>query len=427
LQFLIIIYCFSILLICFKCKKKIIDPLIQFNFIFLFVVTLYLFNFRDLYPVGQKTFTVIFVGLISYFIGYSVINQNNISKSISGQLRNKKILYELRYKVLYLIYIGVCALILIDTIQTINLLRQGYSMYLLRTDVLKLKSLPDWYGFCLVYIALPFVNILLPIGIIEFLQGKRKLIIPTFVTVILYAISNGGRMILIQMIFLLAIAIYYYKIKVYKKIKIKKSTIRLIGIAVTVMVVLVLVLSNMRGVKKPIYEVLHDYTVPSLQNLDVRLKLFENNPTYTYGFTYLRGFLNPLIMFLNSFHVMGGKPNIYYLSTSIVTDVETNVLVGSNFYMNAFVTPFYYFYVDGDLLGVLICSFIYGLISSIIYRNAMYKYNKMNFILYLLFMQMLSTTLVRWQFVNPSFALSFIYLPLLFKKVEISKSEEIES
>ena len=83
---------------------------------------------------------------------------------------------------------------------------------------------------------------------------------------------------------------------------------------------------------------------------------------------------------------------------------------------------FYYFYVDWREIGVFLGSAIYGMLMSISYIKTKNEKNNLLYCAYfVMLLQGLLKSFVRWEFVQTSYILSFIYILFMIKKKATGK------
>lgn len=75
---------------------------------------------------------------------------------------------------------------------------------------------------------------------------------------------------------------------------------------------------------------------------------------------------------------------------------------------------FYYFYMDGRVLGIVICSLLAGAACGLIFVLGYRNRNENLFILYLIVIQVLVGSFIIWQFGNTKLFISFFFLFLAF-------------
>jgi O-antigen ligase len=103
--------------------------------------------------------------------------------------------------------------------------------------------------------------------------------------------------------------------------------------------------------------------------------------------------------------------------------VENRIAIGPTSSMNAFVSQFYYMYVDGGVMGVVIGMMIYGIVSHNLYKKAKNLTSARGMALYFLIVETIVTSMVRFQFTNIAFAMSVFYI-LLVKNVDLRADVE---
>lgn len=93
-------------------------------------------------------------------------------------------------------------------------------------------------------------------------------------------------------------------------------------------------------------------------------------------------------------------------------EVWIDLLPGRHF--NAFVTLFYYFYLDFRWVGVVLGAFTWGLIGQWSF-NRIWGFGPRSTIFGLLMMQVAVLSFVRWEFTNGSLVIALVMLPLVIK------------
>ena len=215
---------------------------------------------------------------------------------------------------------------------------------------------------------------------------------------------SGGRIQLVYVPLHFLIVFFYDRGKLY----ISRRTRRRIflGIAVTFIVVNAITSSRGSNWEK---ETIGLYVSGGIPLMDHYVSSF--NSEYTFGAAALSGYLRTIFSLLEN---VGFVYPRFLTRIQQLLDVEEVVYIGS-LQMNAFVTLFYYFFIDGGLWGVAIETGIYGALSKACYIKANQKSNKM-LLTYCLIVQGIVFSMVRFQFVNIPYCLSFILLQFLFEK-----------
>lgn len=140
------------------------------------------------------------------------------------------------------------------------------------------------------------------------------------------------------------------------------------------------------------------------------------NFEYTYGMTLISGFLRPIMLVYKYLIGNGLFPEVYQRTIDIGTTLQSAVTISRGHTFNAFVLPFYYFYVDGGLIGVIIDSFIYGFFCSHAYSNFKKTRTKYSETKYLFVIVLIGTSMIRYNLGLVYFAFAYLYIRLLYKR-----------
>jgi len=149
--------------------------------------------------------------------------------------------------------------------------------------------------------------------------------------------------------------------------------------------------------------------------LDIWSKVVDERGVVGFGLASLNGFLSP---FLYAFKILLGTEGLPFYWGKIVeliyeTDsvwVQTSSLSPSN----AYVSLFWFFYLDGRIFGVIVGMFLYGFFSRRVFQRHNQREGQYNLCVLLLWIQGLLFSGVRFQFAVMPYALAFIYIGLLF-------------
>ncbi len=365
----------------------------------------------NLYDVRDDTYIVICIGLLSFLIGYVFISVIFPKKSNTYLVTEDR--YEFQYNTLYFFYFITIAYMLYRVFNVLILLTQGYTLGEVRgaftSEVLGSST---WAVIYENYVNKAIIFMIIPIAAIDFFAGKKdkKLLILTLVVAILSAIGDGGRVIFYYVFihFLIAAAVYKKRFNISRKMK--RVTLVLIVLGVTAMYVI----TKMRGPSASIIQQLYLYLAGAIPHLDYRLYVIDSTNSHTHGWAFLSGYSKPFFHVISSTGVFNYPQT--FLNSLDLMNVDNFVNIGEKLTFNAFVTPFFYFYLDGGILGVSLYSALYGIICSLSYNYVKYRPNIKNIAFYLLIMQGVLTSMVRWQFVISAYALSFLYLNFVIRK-----------
>ena len=88
--------------------------------------------------------------------------------------------------------------------------------------------------------------------------------------------------------------------------------------------------------------------------------------------------------------------------------METGYYIGGGLYMNAFVTAFYQPYLDGRYVGVFLILMLFGFMCNQFFVRAYYDIDMKAILIYILLLQKILFSFVRFYFTQQAQALCFI-------------------
>lgn len=420
----IIICALCVLVICLSWikEKNIYNPLLLFFGmwgIIVFGASLRLFG---LYKGDDIVYIIIFIGLISYLIGFSIaMLRKNIGNSVcKSNYKENNIVsgeYVINEKAFYIIGLFSMFIIWKTAIPTINLLLSGTSLYDVRYVLID-SIMQSQNNLLLSYLALPFVHIMIHLSLINFfIYRKNKFLLLTIPSIVGVVLTNGARLYLLYFFIDALIIKIVYKDKNIAKLDIKNNMKsrrrRNIYISLVSIFTLVGMIYITLGRKSDVLGSFYRYAVGCIPHMSLRYKQFESINQYTYGVTSYQGVVRPLFSFLEK---IGMDSRLFYLSESITEQWQTIAYIAPDAIYNFCVTPFMYFYVDLGIVGVIIGSLLYGVICGVTYKLMKSNANIKSLTLYLMIVQSLLVSFMRYQFTDLSFCLSFVYINFIIQK-----------
>lgn len=418
MQFIGVFLSFLLAVLGYIKEKNVYNPLTVFMSFFGIILLLSSLKLYDLYEVKQFTYFIVVLGLFSFFIGYLFID---LLKSKGKQIKkerdsqpSKSLEFNPNYKILFFIYIIVIVFLSYRTFQVLIEVSQGTTLTEIRNHSQNILELSGLYNLTNNYVIKPIVFALIPLAVIDLFIGKRKILLPSFIVALLYAFSEGGRFIFLYYIIQFFAGAIIFK----KKIIVTKKTKRRIFLLLTTSIIFILFITNIRSSDTSILKSAYMYLSGAIPHLDYRLGIIADSDR-TLGLSFVMGYLTTFFVILNGFGILP-YPEFYNKAIELGY-VEDFVRIGEDSLFNAFVTPFYYFYLDGGILGILIFSFIYGLTFTLVYYFLQQRPTIMLLSVYLLLLQGALTSMVRWQFYNPTYSLSFVFL-FFIVKLAVKKS-----
>ena len=167
---------------------------------------------------------------------------------------------------------------------------------------------------------------------------------------------------------------------------------------------------------------IYKYFSASMPLMDYWVDVIDEQQFQSYGMAFLHGVLNFFDIFLSK---IGISFDLLNQTSFYIGQTESTFLYGlyDHGSFNAFVSVFYFFYMDFRWVGVIVGSLFFGFFCHRVERLAN-KNNLLNSALYLLIAQSVLKSFGRWEFYLTSYCLSFLFLRICFKRKMISDKTE---
>lgn len=383
------------------------------------------------YIPSDHSYTIIGIGLLGYFIGAVLGRISPYYKFTFGKHDNseydKSTRYVLRYNLLYILNWVAIIYFIIQSVVVMKLLMSGYDYSYIRDlavsedyNVLRQSKLMTNLR---VFIATPLTYLDCALLPIEIFYGRkdRKLILQVITMIFLWVFTSGGRSVIVWETLYFACVLLVRK-RTYSRIEWKNLFSRykvpiLFGGSALLIFLYVITISR-KGEGVDFLKQFYIYYVAPLSFFDHHIKELDNATGYVmgYGVSSFYGFLYPFLYVIKS---MTGTyspfiEGIYYRSFGIL---EHGVDIGGGIWMNAFATFFYQPYLDGRYVGTFIILLIFGYLCMKVYRRAKLGDDPKYLLLYLLLLQKITDSMVRFYFTQQVQALSFVLAIIIMKKV----------
>lgn len=394
------------------------------------------FNLYSLYPVSNYVYWLLILNVSSYIIGYVLFN-NFVCKQFDfkeqkNELHDKYNSVNNQLKVLsrsrtFVIFLVLLILILFKYFITyVNLLNElGSSQSrTLRYFVGGLFSTQAEVLF-FNYVLEPMNYII--IGLISlfvvFKQFKNYTFLLLIMYLVLFTSIGSGRIALIELILFILFAIYF---RVSLKSISKSDLFRIIKLSISFVILTLVVLGytvyltalriGMTGFNIDLFitainvfvEQIVVYCIGSFRALEYAITNYSSLISPQYGFLTFSGFDE---LFGTYFWALKQDYNITNHFIGGITNSE--IFVGPNMRFNALFTCVFNFYYDLGIIGVLIFSFIYGVLSSFIMFLLSKKVNIQTFILGALFFETSILSLQKWYFQSGSIIIIVLLMIIL--------------
>lgn len=372
----------------------------------------------------DRTYLVCLIGMIGFFVG-SLVNKKITFrpikiKSTTNDLRQVAIVAN--NKVITVILVILIVILLQRDIRVMSLLASGVKMNQIRVDFNNIVLNSAFERAFNTYIVMPLIYLLPAIVIPEFIAFRKRIInlILTILVLIEFAVCDGGRAPFYYCAIFVLCSLYIFHIDFKNVITVfrskSKKTKRLISIVavgvVAIALYMIVFLSASRDISYSVGNSIYTYFTGCFPFLEYNLNIIDQNNVCTFGSAFFHGILTIVLYLLNALQLCA-YPD-FYNYVHEWGNIQEFINIGSaNF--NAFVTPFYYFYMDLGYFGVLLGSAVYGLIAIQIYHRmkSQITYNFKYIAAYMLIVQSIATSMIRWQFYNANFVMAFVLLLLI--------------
>lgn len=396
--------------------KNFYNPLFIFYTIWAIIIGLYNLNLFDLYRISSNTALMIFLGLVFWEIGF--VASNVMPRIVIGQQpRPAPVLRERMFSAL--VIITLCLLAFSGFI-SLRYVLSGSSLadvrYRLRDSIIGFNWL---FEILYMYFITPASYLIVHVCAINFAKKHRRALMLwiTATTVVLSLLSEGGRFmtlyVAVDYLVILLIQKEANRIST-KRLEKNKKTKLIYSLMVIASFALIYIITSMRNVNA--FESFYKYVCGCLPLFDAKLKVFSQKFEFTYGLTSLNGFIRPVLETLQKLNTTLEMPRLFQVSESILLDVEKIGYIAPTEIYNGFVTMFYAFYADMGAVGICVYSILWGGICGRCYNSYRRERNDRSLLIYLLIVQALATSMLKFQFVSYMYALAYIYQLLLYRR-----------
>ncbi|MDB8711936.1 O-antigen polymerase [Mediterraneibacter gnavus] len=406
--------------------KKIYNPCTVFFGLWTIFILLSSLGLYDCTIPTIDTYLILFIGLFGFLVGF-VLASYNKTKSVYSRCKSNGIQYTLNMKVIVFLYTITSLYLLYQTGIVIKLLSTGSDLSVVRilytSSEFNILRSSNVMVAIQNFIVTPTVYVVVALLPLEWFKGNRNkiFIISSIAMIGAWVLTTGGRSIIVW----LAIYIAYLYIWSGKKLKLKKKTKRIVMILIVIcFFALIYTTISRKGEDADFLFQIYQYFVVPIAHFEYRIQ--ELNDFYPhikgFGVASFYGILYPFLFVLNT---LGWKyPTWLTLIRDLsFTNLEQVVTLGS-VRMNAFVTTFFHFYLDGGIIGVFGGSVLFGYVAMWLYRKASNGTKTKYTLLYLLILQKLIFSFVRFYFTQPVQGISFLLALIVYKRVKISNNTD---
>lgn len=393
-------------------RREIGAPQTLFSIIWFLVLFLYKLRMFDIYGVENNTLTVIFAGCVCFIFGclfgskiklsdkkYQIIDANDNTFVEDVDLNDPYVNYKfLRIFVAVIVVLGA-------TYYVPNIiigLRQGSFDYI---KGLLMSGEQSVGGVLMQYIVRPFERIIIALSTYcVFRNRKEKFIIALGIIIVLFELLGMWSKSAIIFYFLCLAVAFLINRDVVGIIQGNKGVLAVVGIGAAIFFI------SAVG-----FEGLYFYLCGCVPMLDKILnQTFYLSDGYTYGFVTFQAVIRLVVSVLER---VGFKSELFNLAEDYYFKFETTTRISPTKYYNAFHTMFGDFYVDFGFAGVIVLSFLFGILSIVVYRNYKRTNSMLDHATYCIVVYYIIFSIVRFQMSNTFWGLALFYLLTIMKLI----------
>lgn len=446
--YLLIFICVLLAVFGWKTEKFILNPLTVFYSIWFIIFFLTSMQLYTLNVASEETYFMMLIGCISFAVGYYCIRKFSKKKQLLIKCNRITIgvkisdNYVIRYNWIFVIGIISILIYLNDATVTLRYLLNGNKLNVIRQMAQDSGSALNSQQSVIIIaiknlIILPFVMILQPIVAFDFWLEKRnkKLLILNIVLLALRVITDGGRSNLIY--FIMHFIVGFLFINSNKKNQSKLSGIksvrsilnrkknRKIFIGVIIVGIIFVFWATMSRSGENVLKFAYYYFTMEPYMFEVWAQRVDQSRITGYGLGATNGFTFAVLYILKNLRILSDYPTYWHSINTIIGETQSIWMIISEYgsRANAYVSLFWYFYLDGRIVGIIVGMFVYGGIAASTFWTAVKNMSARTVCMFSFILQGIFMSFVRFQFANIYYAIAFILIFIFYKKVPTVNNE----
>lgn len=408
--------------------KSRLNPFFLFNILWLLIVFLSIPRFYYLYKASQYSYLIMTIGILGFNLGGLFLKKIKVKQTKQSIMHGKA-----RKIIIYTLSALSIVLFADDLRRVASRAFSGGGLAIVRalsqdSNSILYQGKSNLEIAFRTFIIEPFTLALQPFVACTFWsQNKNKwtFLILDIIIIILRMLSQGSRALImyfgLNFIFcFFFLGIFDSKINLFNvKEKIKKYRKYIILVAIVIILIFIKASSSRSG-ERVVRNLYYNFSMePYLMG-----SWISRSSYYAFGTASLNGFVYPIIYIIKNLFNFSSYPEPWYSKIFLLindTDQVWHIIASDGTMANAYVSVFWFPYIDGGLLGEFLIMFLYGAMGATLYKKTKSCFCEYNASLYLLYLQGIVMSFVRLQFSNISYAISFIFLALLFYKKTYAK------
>lgn len=372
------------------------------------------YSYFGVEEVSLQTWMIVLVGGSSFWFGCNMKTILRVRLGKIGSLSDvdaKK--NNINIKLFYALVLISLPFLLNTLTQALTMIGSGMSLLNIRASYYGMHghkqywNTTGWGLFFDKYFVGPLKLMVTPIAITFCFKRKAdwKILLVALFVIVTDILTAGGRFILVYVAVQAVVGFLVTK----KQIVLSKRVKRIIKWTAIAAVAGIIYMTIDRNVGYSLWQGIFEYLcccIPLLNHYVPKMDVF------TFGTASLFGFLSPILTIVNR-----AVPVItpYECAMSGVLNTQNAVRLSSNITTNAFVTCYFYPYLDFGWIGLVLAMFLYGYWAGNVDKRVTKDVSERNIAVYLLMIQGVIKTIQHMPFSNTSYALALIYIFILTK------------
>lgn len=439
---ILIITCILMALMGIRTEKFILNPLTVFFSVWFLIFFLTSFQLYNLNLASSDTYGLMLMGSISFAVGYYVIRMYSKRKKLILRYKHFSLgvsqldSFVLRYNWVFIIGIFCLVVYLNDATTTIRYLLNGNMLNYIRALAQDSESVLNTQQSAIIVaaktlIVSPFIMILQPLVAFDFWLGKRnkKLLAMDIVLLFLRVITDGSRSNLIYFIMHFIVGFLFANSKKARKNNgsrlenirqaVSKKRNKRIFFIVTVLGIVFLLWATMSRSGQYASKYTYYYFTMEPYMFETWASRVDEAHLMGYGLASTNGFTFVLFYLLKNLRVLSDYPTFWHSINTIIGETQSiwMIISGSGSRANAYVSLFWYFYLDGGIIGIILGMFIYGGITASTFWTAVKNMSARTVCMFSFILQGLLMSFVRFPFANIYYTIAFVMIFIFYKKI----------
>ena len=390
-------------------EKSLASPAVLFPLVWTLILFVHSWQLFEIAIVNDNVLTIVLVGVLSFAIGSFVANYVRVTLTTKVDNISSKVLNLVAIKWLCGAFFAIMT---VPTINAIVSLMSGSSLYNVRYTLQKTILGEGVIAILFNYYCEPFLVCLIVVAVADVFSRKRHIwiMITTIVGIFVITIVTGGRFFILYFVCSLLLCYLIFRKRIVdSRIHNKKlfKRIRFLIVFASAMIILV---SIVRG--SIIGRTLYVYSSGGLTYLSILMEVYKDAGR-TYGALTLYGFFRPMFVVLRKLGVVD-FPLFLTNAEDVFLFADQPYYLAKDIVFNSFTTCYFAPFLDGGIFGVVIAFALIGYISQRAYKDIRIDYSY-SVTRYLLWGLVILLSFFRLLFTHYPFALSFVYLIMVFK------------